>query len=90
MSPKASLSVLMVCAISQSLSTKPRNPPAAVLDPEPLVAEAYGLSMHLPAGTMVTTQLTDEKLIYVFTDGREVVGPATISVVVIEFLQWVG
>ncbi len=72
MSPKACLSVLMVCAISQSLSTEPPNPPAAVLDPEPLVAEAFGLSMHLPAGTTVTTQLTDEKLIYVFTDGREV------------------
>ena len=72
MSPKASLSVLLVCAISQSLSAGPPNPRAAGLDPEPLVAEAYGLKMHLPAGTTVTTQLTDQKLMYVFADGREV------------------
>ncbi len=72
MSPKTSLSVLLVCAISQSLSAGPPNPRAAGLDPEPLVAEAYGLKMHLPAGTTVTTQLTDQKLMYVFADGREV------------------
>ncbi len=72
MSPKASLSVLLVCAISQSLSAGPPNPRAAGLEPEPLVAEAYGLKMHLPAGTTVTTQLTDQKLMYVFADGREV------------------
>ncbi len=72
MSPKASLSVLLVCAISQSLSAGPPNPRAAGLEPEPLVAEAYGLKMHLPAGTTVATQLTDQKLMYVFADGREV------------------
>ena len=64
--------MLVVCAITQGLSTEPPNPRAAGLDPEPLVAEAYGLTMHLPAGTTVTTQLTDQKLIYVFSDGREV------------------
>ncbi len=38
------------------------------LDPEPLVAEALGLRINLPRGTVATTEMSGGRLVYTFAD----------------------
>ncbi|MHC4416059.1 MAG: hypothetical protein ACYS0G_12330 [Planctomycetota bacterium] len=42
------------------------------LDPVPLVAEAFGLKMSVPAGAVITSQATERGVTYLLTDGGEV------------------
>lgn len=63
-------------AVAAALAAGPAGPAWAAgddgLDPTPLVAEAIGLEMSVPAGSVVTTQMTDTGLVYLLADG----GPA--------------
>ncbi len=56
-------------SVAQTVGRTPGPvPPARGLDTEPLAAEALGLQMYLPAGSIVTTQATDHMISYLVTD----------------------
>ena len=62
MNPRLTVFVLSVSTITAAVA-QPRG-----LDPDPLVAEAIGLQMYLPAGSVVTTQVVGQTISYLATD----------------------
>ncbi|MHC4217659.1 MAG: hypothetical protein ACYSU7_04300 [Planctomycetota bacterium] len=64
--PPAALPITLVLALAAAGA-----PPAPGLDPHPLVAEPLGLTMHLPAGSVVIPQLAEAAVSYAVTGGDE-------------------
>ncbi len=62
MNPRLTAFVLSLPAITGAFA-QPRG-----LEPEPLAAEAIGLRMYLPAGSVVTTQAVDQTISYLASD----------------------
>ena len=58
-------------ARAQSTPAQPLDPVEQGLDRTPLVASNFGLRMHLPAGSVVTSDLRNSQLSYLITEGGE-------------------
>ncbi len=64
MKPRLPAAILILAVTGASAQA----PPAPGLDPNPLAAEALGLTMYLPAGAIVNTQSTDQAIAYLASD----------------------
>ena len=62
MNPRLAAFILSVAVVTGAFA-QPRG-----LDPDPLVAEAVGLRMYLPAGTVVSTQTVGQTISYLASD----------------------
>ncbi len=64
MKPVALVMTLALAALVQGQhpATKPQVSP--LLEPEPLIAQSFGLEMHVPRGAIVNTQIVENRLIY--------------------------
>ena len=65
---KTALVFSLAVVVGSAAQTPGPIPQARGLDPDPLAAEALGLQMYLPAGSIVTTQATDQMISYLAVD----------------------